>query len=98
MEINFPCTKCGLCCQHIDFVPELAEYDIGNGICRYLKDTLCSIYDIRPDICRVEVMYATKYNNLFSKDEFIRQNLLICKQLQMNAGLPQEMHIKVDEL
>lgn len=95
MENSFPCTKCGLCCQHIDLVPELAEYDMGNGTCKYLKHNLCSIYDRRPDTCRVDVMYTIKYSRLFSKEDFFRQNLLVCKQLQMNGGLPEEIQVKV---
>ena len=96
MDNRFPCTKCGLCCQHIDLVPELSEYDTGNGTCKYLKDNLCSIYDYRPDICRVDVMYILKYSRLFKKADFIRQNLLVCKQLQVKAGLPEEIQVKVN--
>ncbi len=97
MEISFPCTKCGLCCQHIDRVPELAEYDAGNGICKYLSDNLCSIYDNRPDICRVDVMYTTKYSRLFNREEFFMYNLLACKQLQTNIGLREAIQVKVDD-
>ncbi len=95
MDNRFPCTKCGLCCRHINLIPELAEYDTGNGTCKYLKDKLCSIYDHRPDICRVDIMYAQKYFRLFNKEDFIRQNLLVCKQLQVNAGLPVEIQVRI---
>lgn len=54
----FICTKCGICCKNIDKVPELADFDLGNGTCKYLtKDNTCAIYLSRPDICSVEKMY-----------------------------------------
>lgn len=27
----FKCSKCGLCCRNIDKVPQLKEFDDGNG-------------------------------------------------------------------
>ena len=47
----FDCDKCGLCCRNIHKIPQLKEYDLGNGVCRYLtSNNLCSIYENRPDI------------------------------------------------
>lgn len=78
----FPCTKCGICCRNIDKVPELKDYDLGNGTCMYLKDNLCSIYSTRPDICRVDVMYEKRYKNTLSYEEYEKLNLEACKELQ----------------
>ena len=39
----YPCQKCGTCCRAIG--------------CDKLEGTLCTIYDSRPDICRVDVIY-----------------------------------------
>ena len=54
----FPCNQCGLCCKHLECIPELKEFDSGNGKCVHLMDNnLCEIYDTRPDICNVSKMY-----------------------------------------
>ncbi|MFH0959646.1 MAG: YkgJ family cysteine cluster protein [Pseudomonadota bacterium] len=39
----FPCERCGACCRTIQ--------------CRYLEgEDFCSIYENRPDVCRVDKM------------------------------------------
>ena len=41
----FPCDKCGICCNHINEIPELHSFDSGNGRCIHLLDNnLCAIY------------------------------------------------------
>lgn len=81
----FVCTKCGVCCKNIDKIPELADFDLGNGICKYLtKENTCAIYLTRPDICSVEKMYEKKYKNFYSKDEYEKLNPDACKILQKN--------------
>lgn len=52
------CNKCGACCRIAGkIVPEL---DRGDGVCRWLTETnLCSIYEIRPQICRTKNFPAT---------------------------------------
>lgn len=44
----FECDKCGECCRHLKDILIYAELDRGDGICRYLKGNLCSIYEERP--------------------------------------------------
>ncbi len=80
----FPCSKCGICCKNIDKVPELKPYDLGNGTCKYLdlNTNLCTIYDTRPDICRVDKMYEIHFKNIYSKEEFYELNLKSCEYLQ----------------
>lgn len=95
MPNNFPCNKCGLCCRRINLVLELAEYDLGNGVCKYLKDNLCSIYEHRPEICRVDVMYSLNYANQYSKEEFYRLNLIVCRRLQDKAGMSEEQQVTI---
>lgn len=79
----FSCTKCGLCCKNIDLIPELKEYDSGNGVCKYLtKENLCSIYNLRPDVCNVEKMYEIKYKYQFTREEYDCLNTEGCILLQ----------------
>lgn len=41
----FACDRCGICCQHIDLIPQLKEFDSGNGRCVHLSENnLCEIY------------------------------------------------------
>lgn len=79
----FPCEKCGLCCRHIDLIPQLKEYDQGNGRCIHLMDNnLCSIYDERPDICNVRKMYELAYCKQMSEEEYIKLNIVGCEAIK----------------
>lgn len=81
-KIEFNCSRCGECCGHIDKVPQLAQFDIGNGTCIHLHDNLCSIYLSRPEVCRVDTMYEKYYSNQYTRDEFYRLNEDACTQLK----------------
>ncbi len=51
----FPCTRCGACCRSVTFIPQLAHMAWPDGACRHLTaDNLCSIYETRPKLCRVD--------------------------------------------
>lgn len=77
----FDCSMCGECCRHIDLIPDLAEFDDGTGVCKYLHGNLCSIYENRPDICNVDTMYDKVYHAQFSKEEFYKINQDACKEI-----------------
>ncbi|MHA3114197.1 YkgJ family cysteine cluster protein [Acinetobacter sp. ANC 4193] len=80
---SFPCTQCGACCRHIN-VSELTTYlDRGDGICRHYDTSthLCSIYEQRPDVCRVDIYYEKHFKSQFTWDKFVELNLIACKQL-----------------
>lgn len=79
----FICTKCGLCCRNIDKIPELADFQKGDGVCIHLSDdNLCNIYSTRPDICNVEKMYEINYKAIISKEEYEKMNMEGCRVLQ----------------
>ena len=77
----FPCIKCGECCRHINEVPQLAEFDTENGVCVHLKDNKCDIYDHRPEICNVDLMYEKYFSERFSREEFYKMNEDVCRVL-----------------
>lgn len=55
----------------------------GTCCCHYddqLK--LCSIYESRPEICRVEYQFVTNYRQLMDWTEFVRLNVVACEALQ----------------
>jgi len=62
-------------------VPELAEYDNGNGVCHYLENNICSIYESRPKICNVSEMYNARYASSMSEREFVETNLRACEKI-----------------
>jgi hypothetical protein len=63
-------------------VPQLAPFDRGDGVCINLSGNLCRIYQDRPEICRVDEMYAKHFSKLYSREEFYRLNLEACSALQ----------------
>lgn len=81
----FLCDGCGLCCQHIGEIKELKEFHNGDGVCIHLnkENHQCTIYETRPDVCRVEKMYDLIYHKEFqSKQQFYNANMNICKTLK----------------
>lgn len=95
----FPCSGCGLCCQNITTVQELKEFDLGNGICKFLNlDTHnCNIYETRPEICRVDKMFELKYNKDFTKDEYYKLNADACNEIQEKYQIDISYRIKLGE-
>lgn len=81
-SMKFPCNQCGECCRHIDRVWQLKAFDSGNGVCIHLKNNLCEIYDRRPEVCRVDVMYEKHFSKQFTRQEFYQMNEAVCRELQ----------------
>lgn len=83
---DFECSKCGLCCKSLKKQQSILGFlDRGDGVCMYLKDNLCSIYENRPDVCRVDVMYERYFKDQMSKEEFYQLNYESCRILQAEA-------------
>lgn len=79
----FHCDQCGLCCRHIDKVPELKAFHNGDGVCKYLtEDNRCSIYPVRPTICNVDLMYEKVYRHAMTREEFDDLNTASCNMLK----------------
>lgn len=81
---SFPCSQCGLCCQHVNYAVETQFLDRGDGTCKHYDESSkgCSIYEKRPEICRVDKSYELNYKNLYTWDEYIELNLKVCTELQ----------------
>ena len=78
----FTCDRCGECCRHLNLSPLYAELDRGDGVCRYLQGNLCSIYDERPVLCRVDECYTRYFQPYLSLEEYYRRNKEICRRFQ----------------
>lgn len=82
----FKCDKCGTCCRNLDKSELYSDLDRGDGICKYLSGNLCSIYNFRPLLCRVDESYNNYFINVMSRIEFYKLNYNACKELQKQEG------------
>ena len=81
--MTFECDKCGICCRHIDLIPQLKEFDSGNGRCVHLSENnLCEIYLDRPEICNVERMFELYFKGEISEADYICLNKIGCCELK----------------
>lgn len=78
----FICDQCGKCCQNLGHLELYKNLDRGDGVCKYLVGHLCSIYDHRPLLCRVEESYEVYFSKIYSKEEYDRLNTEACKLLK----------------
>ena len=76
------CDKCGLCCRMLAYSNDMKEFDRGDGVCKYLKDNLCSIYEKRPNICDAEYMWITHYSRYMTRKEYEEKSYEICIALK----------------
>lgn len=63
----FCCDGCGQCCRHIALFGAMYSWLINeDGQCRYFDAKLnqCSIYKLRPLICRVEEGYWLYFSHM----------------------------------
>lgn len=80
--MSFDCRKCGACCRLVGSNELTRGLDRGDGACRYLQpDNLCSIYDERPDICRVDRTQPS----VMTTHEWHRRNHAACDQLHLRV-------------
>jgi len=81
--MKFPCARCGACCRNVHLAAETKTLDRGDGSCIHYDDAskMCSIYDQRPAVCRVDVQFHENYSQMMSWDTFCALNLEACKQL-----------------
>ena len=95
----FPCSSCGLCCQNITGIKELRDFDLGDGICKYFDKVTnsCKIYETRPDICRVNLMFEKEYYKYYSKEDFYKLNAQVCNKLQEKFNLDIKYKINLGE-
>lgn len=78
----FVCDKCGECCRHLDISPLYSELHNGDGVCIFLRESLCSIYDSRPLICRVDECYNAYFKDEMTYEDYIRLNHKCCQELK----------------
>lgn len=80
----FPCKQCGACCRNLHKSEVYRDLDSGNGVCKYLEGNLCSIYETRPLICRIDECYEKFFKDMMTKKRYYQLNNEICIQLNKN--------------
>ena len=77
----FQCSKCGKCCKNINKSNLYKELDRGDGVCVYLDGNLCSIYENRPLLCRIDESYDAYFKEKYSKEDYYQLNYNACEKL-----------------
>lgn len=80
----FPCEQCGCCCRRVGEVFFMRHLANSDGVCKYLDEAtnLCTIYDRRPIVCRVDEFYEKNLSDKMSREEFYRLNKEQCKKFR----------------
>ena len=78
----FLCDKCGMCCRNLQLSELYADLNRGDGVCKYLKGNLCSIYESRPMKCRIDDSYEIYFKALMTREEYDRMNQEVCEHLK----------------
>ena len=78
----FMCNQCGECCRHLDQSTVYAGLNRGDGVCRYLRGNICSIYKERPLLCRVDECYEVYFKNQYNYEEYKKLNYEACNILK----------------
>lgn len=76
------CKQCGECCRHVNLSVIYSQLDRGDGTCKYLCGNLCSIYSIRPLLCRIDESYDTFFKDSISKEEYYKLNYEACNKMK----------------
>lgn len=82
----FQCDQCGACCRHLGWSDLYRELDRGDGVCKYLSGNLCSIYENRPLLCRVDESYEAFFNGVMSRTTYDKLNYEACERLKKDEG------------
>ena len=81
----FKCDKCGECCRNLDKSDLYVNLNRGDGICKYLVGNLCSIYENRPLLCRVDESYEILFKDVKDHSDYYRLNYESCKRLKKKS-------------
>ncbi|MDD3662245.1 MAG: YkgJ family cysteine cluster protein [Candidatus Pacebacteria bacterium] len=82
----FNCDQCGECCRNLHKSELYKELDRGDGVCKYLEENLCAIYENRPLLCRVDECYDRYFINIMSREQFYKLNNEECLKLKGMGG------------
>lgn len=78
----FSCEKCGACCRALNDSAIYASLNRGDGVCKYLNGNLCSIYENRPLLCRIDESYELFWKDMMDLEEYYRENYKACQLIK----------------
>lgn len=78
----FKCDQCGACCRNVNLSSLYEMLDRGDGVCKYLSGNLCTIYENRPLLCRIDESYTAFFSGSINKEEYYRLNYEVCDKLK----------------
>lgn len=81
----FKCDKCGECCRNLDKSDLYVNLNRGDGICKYLVGNICSIYENRPLLCRVDESYEILFKDVINHSDYYKLNYEFCKRLKKKS-------------
>lgn len=91
--LKFQCSQCGACCRKAGKLGLMPQRE--DGACLYLgQDNLCTIYETRPEICRVDKMYE-KYKFKISKKDYFKLNSEFCNLMIEEESLSKDYLIDI---
>tara|TARA_Y100000401_G_scaffold71657_1_gene57711 strand:+ start:68 stop:364 length:297 start_codon:yes stop_codon:yes gene_type:complete len=95
--IKFICTSCGACCRSVG---KLGGEKLGlpvkkDGSCGHLVGNKCSIYETRPDICRVDKLHFKKMFQ--SRKDYYIETTKECHKLIDEQGLDESYKVDLKE-
>mgnify|MGYP002801890523 FL=1 len=90
----FQCDQCGACCRHLDLSALYQELDRGDGVCKYLSGNLCSIYENRPLLCRVDESYEAFFKGVMRRETYYKLNYDVCERLKKEEGEIDSCHYR----
>ena len=92
--MSYPCTKCGACCRRAGMVRLPVDE---RGWCLDLnEDGTCSIYETRPDVCRIDVMSKINFPNS-TLDEYYAVAAEICNTWITEDKMPEEYLVQLGD-
>ena len=98
LDLADHCTKCGACCRRAwtaNGILPVRE----DGACVHLiemaNQSLCAIYDARPDICRYGFARTTGDLSSITEEQYLSLSIAHCNTFQVEDGLPLHFRIEV---
>lgn len=100
--MKFGCTKCGACCRLAGEIFKGACIDFPYGFkedgvtCEKYKEGVgCTIYETRPDVCRVDKLAKLyKREHGINKEEYYELSTIACNLLMDKLNIDQSLRIK----
>lgn len=87
MNIKPDCTGCGgACCRQLPEHELTKDMRMDNGQCKHLNFWgLCNIYELRPNICRVDWMWEHVYSKQMTVEQYVSLRDEACEMLRQKC-------------